>query len=121
MQHISKPSKKHQRGITLIGLIIVGVLVALALLVVAKTIPSVTEFQAIRSAVSKASDQETVADIQRSFAADMAINDITSIGPEDLEITKENGQVVIRFEYDKEIVLAGPVSLLIHYKGESKG
>lgn len=111
----------HQRGMTFIGLLIIGILVALSLLVVAKTVPSVIEYQAIRNAVKKASDQTTVEDIQKSFEAATAIDDISSIGPEDLEITKENGRVVIRFDYDKEIVLVGPVSLLIHYKGEAKG
>lgn len=112
--------KLRQRGMTFIGLLIVGVLVALSLLLVAKTVPSVVEYQAIRNAIRKASDLETVEAIQRSFEASSAIDDISSISAEDLEITKENGVLVIRAVYDKEIVLVGPVSLLIHYKDEVK-
>lgn len=121
MKHSTAYLQNRQRGMTFIGLLIIGVLVALSLLVVAKTVPSIIEYQAIRNAVRKASDQTTVEDIQRSFEAASAIDDISSISAEDLEITKENGRIVIRAEYDKEIVLAGPVSLLIHYKDEVKG
>ena len=39
----------------------------------------------------------------------------SSISGKDLEISKENDRVVIRFAYDKEIELVGPVYLLIKY------
>jgi hypothetical protein len=45
---------------------------------------------------------------------------IKSISGKDLEITKENDKVVIRFAYDSEIELMDPVFLLIKYKGSSK-
>jgi hypothetical protein len=45
---------------------------------------------------------------------------ITSISGKDLQVTKENDKVVIRFAYDKEIELYGPVFLLIKYEGSSK-
>ena len=45
---------------------------------------------------------------------------IESITGKDLEITKENEKVVIRFAYQKEIELIAPVFLLIKYEGRSK-
>ena len=42
------------------------------------------------------------------------------ISGKDLEITKENEQVVIKFAYDKEIELFAPVYLVIKYRGRSK-
>ena len=45
---------------------------------------------------------------------------ISSISGEDLQITKENDQVVISFNYDKEVPIMGPVYLLIKYEGRSK-
>ena len=75
----------------------------------------------LRLAVEKAKGQQTVAAIERSFTAATAVDDITSINAKDLVITKENDQVKIAFAYDKEITLLGPVSLLIHYSGSTKG
>jgi hypothetical protein len=45
---------------------------------------------------------------------------IASIGGKDLQITKENDQVVIRFAYDKEVEIFEPVFLLIKYRGEGR-
>ena len=45
---------------------------------------------------------------------------ISSISGKDLEVTKENEKLVIRFAYDKEIPLVEPVYLLLKYKGRSK-
>ena len=45
---------------------------------------------------------------------------ITSITGKDLDITKENDKVVIRFAYDKEVELMSPVFLLIKYEGRSQ-
>ena len=78
-------------------------------------------YQAIVKAVEKAKGQQTVAAIERSFTAATAVDDITSINAKDLVVTKENDQVKIAFAYDKEITLLGPVSLLIHYSGSTKG
>ena len=44
---------------------------------------------------------------------------ISSISAKDLEITKENDRLVIRFAYDKEIPLVEPVYLLLKYRGRS--
>ena len=44
---------------------------------------------------------------------------ISSISGKDLEITKENERLVIRFAYDKEIPLVEPVFLLVKYQGRS--
>ena len=45
---------------------------------------------------------------------------ISSISGKDLEVTKENDKLVIRFAYDKEIPIVEPVYLLLKYKGRSK-
>ena len=45
---------------------------------------------------------------------------ITSIAGKDLEVTKENDKLVIRFAYDKEIPIVQPVYLLLKYQGQSK-
>lgn len=112
---------RKQRGITFIGLLFVAVIVGFLMIVAAKTVPTVIEYQAIVKAINKAKDNETVAEIERSFNAAAAIDDFTAVRAEDLVITKENGQVMIEFAYDKEIKLMGPVSLLIHYSGSTKG
>ena len=48
------------------------------------------------------------------------IDDITSVKPQDLEITKEGSEVVIAFGYRKEVPLFGGVGLYIDYSAKTK-
>jgi hypothetical protein len=74
------------------------------------------------SAVKKAAASAvTVVDVQRAFDRSAAIDDINSIGPKDLDITKDGDNFVVSFAYSKKIELVAPVSLVIDYKGSSKG
>ncbi len=117
---LQQATSRKQRGITFIGLLFIAVIVGFLLIVAAKTVPTVIEYQAILKAVNKSKDHETVAEIERAFEAAAAIDDFTSVTADDLVITKENGETKIEFAYDKEITLMGPVSLLIHYSGSTK-
>ena len=119
--HMQNNQRHGQRGITFIGVLFIAVIIGFSLITGAKIVPSLLEYQAIVKAVEKAKGQQTVAAIERSFTAATAIDDITSINAKDLVITKENDQVKIAFAYNKEITFLGPVSLLIHYSGSTKG
>lgn len=39
--------------------------------------------------------------------------------PEQLDVSKERGKIVVSFDYDKRIPLFGNVSLVINYKGST--
>lgn len=91
--------------------------------VLVRAVPTVLEFQAIQKAVDNiaANPAPTVAGIRNAFERQKEIEySIESISGKDLEITKENDKVVIRFAYDKEIELIKPVYLLVKYEGQSK-
>ena len=112
-----------QRGITLLGLLFWGILVAMVALVVIRVLPTINEFTTIQRAVKKiAQDQPvTVAEARNAFDRQKNIEySISSIGGQDLQITKENDKIVIRFAYDKEVPLFEPVFLLIKYSGEGR-
>jgi hypothetical protein len=62
-----------------------------------------------------------VAEVRKAFDKQKDIEySIDSISGKDLEVTKENDRLVIRFAYDKEVPLVEPVFLLIKYQGQSK-
>jgi uncharacterized protein DUF4845 len=112
-----------QRGITLIGLLFWAILVAIVAVILLKTLPTLNEYGTIQRAVGKIAREgpTTVPEIRAAFDRQKEIEySITSISGKDLQVTKENDKVVIRFAYDKEIELYGPVFLLIKYEGSSK-
>lgn len=111
-----------QRGISFLGLLILGIVLALLAIVGARVLPTATEYMAITKAVKKAAfDGDTVQAIRASFDRTASVDYITSIEGKDLEVTKNDDKTVVTFAYDKEIPLAGPAFLLIKYRGSSAG
>ena len=111
--------KRDQQGITLIGLIFIGAILACVILVGAQVLPTVIEYQAISKAAKKAAQSGgSVAEIRKTFEASVTIDQITSISSNDLEITKgADGSPVVSFDYSREIHLVGPAFLVMKYKG----
>jgi hypothetical protein len=114
--------RARQRGVSLIGLVFWAVLIAMVAVVGLRVLPTVNEYMTIQRAVNKiaSSGATTVPEIRAAFDKQKEIEySITSISGKDLNITKENDRVVIRFAYEKEVELAGPAFLLIKYEGRS--
>lgn len=112
--------KRQQRGLTFVGLIIVGTLLALAGLVAAQVFPTYLEYMAVQKAVQKASAGGTVAEVRSIFDKAAAIDDIRTISGKDLTVGKQGDRVVVSFDYAREIHLAGPGWLVMKYKGSSQ-
>ncbi len=112
--------KSRQRGISFIGLLVVGGLLAVTGVVAAEVFPTVLEFEAVKKAVNKASLGNSVPEIRTLFDKAANIDNIKSITGKDLEITKEGDKVVVSFAYEREIHLAGPGYLTLKYNGRSK-
>ena len=60
------------------------------------------------------------AEIRKAFDRNALINDISTISGQDLDITKEGGEVVVGFAYSKKVPLFSNLSLLIEFTGSSK-
>jgi hypothetical protein len=111
--------KSGQRGITLIGVLFWGVLLAGGGVLTAQIVPTVVEFQAVKKAVNKAKEGSTVPEVRMIFDKAASIDNITSIKGNELEITKENDKVVVSFAYEREIHITGPAFLTLKYSGKS--
>ena len=115
--------RRRQRGITLLGLLMWAIIIGFVALLAMRVLPTMNEFFTIQKAVNKIAAEGfgTVPEIRAAFEKQKEIEySIQSIAAKDLEITKENDRVVIRFAYDKEVEIVSPVYLLIKYQGSSK-
>lgn len=111
------------RGITMIGLLFWAILVAFVALIIVRVLPTINEYSTIQRAVQviAKSAPNTVAEARSAFEKQKEVEySIASIGGKDLQVTKENDKIVIRFAYDKEVEIFEPVFLLIKYRGESR-
>ena len=112
--------KRQQRGLTFVGLIIVGTLLALAGIVAAQVFPTYLEYMAVQKVVQKAAAGDTVAEVRSIFDKAATIDDIKTISGKDLTVGKQGDRVVVSFDYTREIHLAGPGWLVMKYKGSSQ-
>jgi Domain of unknown function (DUF4845) len=110
--------KNQQRGISMLGLLFVGIVLAFSGVVGAQVAPTLIEYQAINKAMKKAAAQGgTVAEVRNNFDRAQAIDDFKAVSGKDLDISKSGDKVVISFAYQKEIHLGGPAFLLLKYAG----
>ena len=118
---MARQTRSGQRGITFIGLLFIGGILAVSGVVVAQVVPTLIELQAIHKAAKKAAAEGgTVADVRMVFDKAASIDDIKSISGKDLNVTKVGDKVVVSFAYQREIHLAGPAWLTLKYEGQTK-
>ena len=110
-------SNIRQDGVSLSGLIMILVVLALIGVVAMKVFPTVTEFMTIKKTIAGLRTAASPADIRKGFSNTSTIENIDAIGPQDLVIVKNADGYDISFAYEKRIPLFGPASLLLAYQG----
>lgn len=107
---------KHQRGVSLFGMLFVLGLFACIALLGMKIFPTYSEYRAVLDGIKVAKAAgDTPASIRSSFGKTAQINDITSVEMKDLVISKDTGETQVSVNYEKRIGLFGNVSLVIDY------
>jgi hypothetical protein len=114
-----------QRGLSLIGMLVVGGLIAFAAVIAMKVTPAIIEYYTIVrniNAIVQSGETKgaTVSDIRKLYEKRAAIDNTPSVAPEDLDISKEQGVVVIAFSYSRKIPLFANVSLCLDFEGSTK-
>lgn len=112
--------RSRQRGLSFLGLLVVGGLLAVSGVIVAQIVPTAIEYQAINKAANKAREGNSVPEVRSIFDKAAAVDNISSISGKDLEVTKVGDKIVVSFAYEREIHLVGPGYLTLKYTGRSK-
>ena len=113
---------KYQRGVTLSGLLIWGIIIAVVAMLGLRVAPDVIDYYKIKKIVASTAANasgKTVPEIRAIFGKYADVDHIQTITPADLDISKEGNEVVIAFAYEKRIPLFLNVSLLIDFQGSS--
>jgi hypothetical protein len=116
--------ERRQRGVSLVGLIVILFVLVVIGIFSLKLIPAYMEFYKAQSAVEAiAADRarsSSVAEVRKAFDARATIDDISAVKAADLEVTKEGTDVVISFSYRKEVPLFANVGLFVDFNGSSR-
>lgn len=115
---------KHQRGLSLNGMMIGGAVLALLALLAMKALPPWIEYgnalKAIKGTAADASLKDaSVAQVRIAFSKRADMDDVKSVRPDDLDITKEGGELVISFAYTAKVPLFKNTSLVFDFEGSS--
>ena len=112
----------YQRGVALSGLLFWSFVIVMVAVLGMKVFPSVMEYSKVlknsKTVAAQAPQGASVAEVKAAFNK-YADVDYLTFSADQLDITKENGQIVISFEYEKRIPLFYNVSLVIDYKGST--
>lgn len=112
--------RSRQRGLSFLGVLVVGGLLAITGVIGAQIVPTAIEYQSILKAANKASEGNSVVEVRTIFDKASAIDNISSISGKDIDVTKQGDKIVVSFAYQREIHLAGPGYLTLKYSGRSK-
>jgi Tfp pilus assembly major pilin PilA len=111
--------KSAQRGFSLLSLLFVAIVFAVTGVIAAQVVPTAIEYKAVLKAAQKASTGNTVVEVRNLFDKAASIDNISSIAGKDIDVSKENEKVVVKFSYQREIHLVGPAFLTLKYEGKS--
>ena len=116
--------RNKQRGVSFLLIFLIGVVLALGAVGAMKIVPAYSDFSTAKSAIIAIAAAEgrtgSVADIRRSFNRRAQVDNITVVSPDDLEVTKDGGEVVISFAYAKKIPLFANLSVCIDFAASTE-
>jgi len=115
---------KFQRGLSLNGMVLGGVALGMVALLAMKAVPPWIEYgNAVKAIKGTATDSSlkdaSVAQVRAAYGRRADMDDVKSIPPADIDITKEGGELVITFAYSKKVPLFGNASLVFDFEGSS--
>jgi hypothetical protein len=112
--------RSRQSGLSIIGLLFFGLIVICLLLIGFRLVPGIVEYLAVDRAVQTIAQQDaSVADLRDAFDRRAVVDNITSISSKELDITKNDGRVVISYAYSYQMHLLSNVRLVIDFSGSS--
>ncbi|WP_439102643.1 DUF4845 domain-containing protein [Congregibacter sp.] len=113
-------TSNRQQGMSMLGMLIIAAMVGFFVMSGIRIAPGLIEYQTVRALVSEAAEnfddeQDTIADIRRQLSGSFSMNQIKSIGPRDVKITRESGKVMLNANYEDRIPLFWRFDAVVKY------
>jgi hypothetical protein len=110
-----------QRGMTMLGIIVVIIVVGAWVYAGIRLTPKYLEYMRVAATLEKVRDEfdsnpgTTEFMLRKAVERHFNIEMVTAITEHDIEITKEGGMFTMRAAYDDTVPLAGNVSFLVEF------
>ena len=115
--------RRQQRGLTLIGFILLITLIGAAGIVAFRAIPIYSEFFTIKrilKEINVENPETTPLQIRNQFDLKSSADYVYGIKSRDLDIGKENGRIIVSVRYQKTVPLVYNVSLLFDFETDNR-
>lgn len=115
---------RKQRGLTLSGLMLWGILIVVLVMLGLKVGPAYMEYYTIQKTFKTIVSEPGMrnaqrSEIERAFASRAAIDNIHSVAPTDIEVSKDGGNLVLSASYSARIPLFGNASACLDFTPSS--
>jgi len=117
---------RKQKGFTFWSLTFTVGIIAIVALLTMKLFPAYAEFFAVKKAINRMANEGSLSsmekhEIQRAFDRSQGIDDIRSVQPKDLQITRNNsGETVVTADYEVVIPLVANISALLKFHASTE-
>ena len=113
-----------QRGVSMFGFLLIAIVVIMFAMLAMKLVPAYVEFFSVKKILNAmGQDSETKAmnnaEIRNSFAKRAEVGYVTVVKPQDLDIDRSGGNIVISTEYEYRTPLIANISLIVDFKASS--
>jgi hypothetical protein len=113
---------KRQRGLSLVGFIVLAAIVGFVMFTTFRCVPAWTEYFSLKKVLQATANEFSVdatpPAIRKSYETRAQIDDLPVRGT-DLEITKENGRIKLAVNYQRKVPVAGNMSLLFDFEASA--
>lgn len=109
-----------QRGMGLLGLLLIAIMVGFFVMSAIRILPGYLEYMSVRDIVERVAGEydrngDTFADLRRKLADYFNTNQIKTLDPRDIEISRDEGDVIINANYEQRIPLVWRIDAIVKY------
>lgn len=117
-------NRAQQRGATLVGMLLWGIIIVFVALVAMKLIPAYVEYMTVSKILSDLGSDERIGSMSNSeirdhFTRRAMVDNIETVQANDLRISRDGGKTVITADYTFQTHLIANVSLLAEFSASS--
>lgn len=119
-------NRRTQQGMGLVGILFWGIIIVFGALLAMKLVPAYTEFFTIQKILQDMGNDPAMksmsnGEIREKFGKRAMIDNINTVKPADLDISREGGTTVVSVAYPFQTKLVGNISLLVEFSASSDG
>jgi hypothetical protein len=110
-------TRNHQRGMTAIGWLLVLGLIAFCTLITLRLVPMYLEYAKVVSTLESLENEPGISqmgkpEIVKIIGRRFDVNDVRKVDPRTVQISKERGQLLVGFKYERREHLVGNIDIV---------